>query len=276
MKKFIITIIIFAIIIHASSQVSAFNYNFSSGADSNTVFDAPTAPTEDLTVTNPNVRNNKDAAYSPPPYGTFSGDIDTDFLSLYHTPEKSPGVQSSPSTSTPSVTYSDYTASGNNTQMPVSTELPRVSDGEILPSTSLISEDIKILPLYYDDGSIGALEFPAFKRTIKVYEGETLENMRLGAGHASSTSAWDGNCVIFAHNRGVKNNFGFLKDIKVGDKVIYTTKYGVRYYEVVSKVQITDDDMSPFKWSSENILSLVTCLENAENMRIFVTCKEIK
>jgi sortase A len=273
MKRIKIIIIVLAVFIHATSQVSAYNYTFSSGADSSAVFDKPTTLNDDFTVTNPNenMRNNKDMAYTPPPYGTFSGNIDTDFLSPYHTPEYPSTVHSTPSIS---ITYSDYTSSHNSTTTPAPNT--QVSNGEILPSTSLITEEIRILPLYYDDGSIGVLEFPDFSRTIKVYEGETLDNMRLGAGHASSTSSWDGNCAIFGHNRGVTNNFNFLKDMNVGDKVIYSTKYGVRYYEVVSKVQIADNDMSPLTWSNDNLLSLVTCVENVENMRIFVMCREIR
>jgi sortase A len=127
--------------------------------------------------------------------------------------------------------------------------------------------------MYYSDNSIGTLEFPRFSKTIKVYEGETLENMKLGAGHFSSTSAWDGNCAIAAHNRGVENNFGFLKDIDIGDKIIYTAKYGVREYTVSSKTQIDETDTSGLTWSSENELSLYTCVQNVAGKRLLVICK---
>ena len=271
MKKIIFILIIMAVIIHVTSQVSAYNYNFSSGADTKTTFDKST-PCDDCTDENPNenVRNNKDSAYTPPPYGAFSGDIDTDVLSLYHTQDKP-----SQSNSTSTVAYSDYPSSDSNAAAPPLTGLPQASDGGILPSTSFYSENAKILPLYYSDGSIGKLEFPRFGKTIKVYEGETLENMRLGAGHASSTSVWDGNCAIFAHNRGVTNNFMFLKDMKIGDKIKYTTKYGERTYEVISNIQIADTDISPLTWSAENILSLVTCVQNVPSKRIYVTAKLI-
>ena len=261
--KTITAIILLAAIL--STSVSAYNYNFSSGADPKTTFDKPTQ-CDDCGVDNPyeNVRTNKDSAYAPPPYGVFSGDIPTETVSPYHAQDKPSNVPSS------NVTYSDYPSGGSN-----SAELPPVSNDEILASTSVYSENAQILPIYYNDGSIGTLEFPRFNKKIKVYEGESLENMKLGAGHASSTSAWDGNCAIFAHNRGVENNFGFLKDMKVGDKIKYTTKYGERVYEVISKTQISDTDPSPLAWSEQNILSLVTCIANVPNKRLYVTAKLI-
>jgi len=271
MKKLIRIIATIILLSQLSLSTFAYNYTFSSGTDPKTTFDKSTQ-NDDFTVINPyeNVRNNKDSAYTPPPYGTFSGEIDTDFLSLYHTPDK-------PSTvATSNVTYSSYNSTENSAATINLPEVPAISSEEMSASTSVYNNTpAQTLPLYYSDGSIGTLEFPRFKKTIKVYEGETLENMKLGAGHASGTSAWDGNCAIFAHNRGVPNNFLFLKDMNVGDNVIYTTKYGVRTYEVVSKTQIKDTDMSPLMWSSDNILSLVTCVENVGNMRICVICREV-
>lgn len=273
MKKILIITAVLFLLAVLSTSVSAYTYNFSSGADSKTTFDKPTQ-SDEFTVANPyeNVRSNKDSAYSPPPYGIFSGDIPTDYASQYHTQDKPSTVNS-----TSTVTYSNYPSSENGATMPIISELSQTVDGEILPSTSVYtSETANILPLYYSDGSMGTLEFPRFKKTIKVYEGESLENMKLGAGHASSTSAWNGNCAIFAHNRGVTNNFGFLKDMNVGDKITYTTKYGERVYEVTSKMQITETDTSPLAWSADNILSLVTCVENKEGYRWYVTAVQVK
>jgi hypothetical protein len=43
-----------------------------------------------------------------------------------------------------------------------------------------------------EDGSIGTLYVARTGKTIKVYEGEDLSNLKIGAGHFSSASAWDG------------------------------------------------------------------------------------
>ncbi|MCL2775405.1 MAG: sortase [Oscillospiraceae bacterium] len=271
MKKIIRIIATFILLSQLSISTFAYNYTFSSGPDSKTKFDKSTQ-SDEITATNQNenVRSNKDVAYSPPPYGIFSGDIPTDLSSLYHTPDKS-------STATTSnVTYSSYTSSANDSTTANLPDTPTISNEETSASTSVYSDTpVQILPIYYSDGSIGTLEFPRFGKTIKVYEGETLENMLLGAGHFSSTSTWDGNCAIAAHNRGVENNFGFLADINIGDKVVYTTKYGVRTYKVTEKTQIAETDTSGLAWSEKNILSLYTCVQNVAGMRIYVRCEEV-
>jgi len=272
MKKIIKIIATFILLSQLSLSSFAYNYTFSSGADSKTTFDKSTQ-SGDFTVINPyeNVRNNKDAAYSPPPYGIFSGDIPTDPSSLYHTADKPSTV-----TTTSNVTYSSYTSSSNSDTTANLPDISAFSSDEMLASTSVYSDgNAKILPMYYSDGSIGKLEFPKFGKSIKVYEGESMENMRLGAGHMSGTSAWDGNCVIAAHNRGVPNNFSFLKNMNVGDKVKYTSQYGTRTYEVVTKTQIAVDDLSCLEWSAENILSLLTCVEGVPEKRLLVVCIEI-
>ena len=185
----------------------AYQYNFSSGADTLNTFDKTTD--KDDFYDDTNVRRNKDVTYFPPEYGVFSGNIDTDHTNPYYTPNNS---SSNATSTTSNVTF-------NNSE--------NVDYSGFLLSTSIYSdESAQILPLYYSDGSIGNLEFPKFSKNIKVYEGESLENMRLGAAHFSNTSAWDGNVPIAAHNRGVPNNFNFLKNMNVGDNVKYSTQYG--------------------------------------------------
>jgi len=269
-KKIITAIIFTALFMNMSVPAFAYNYTFSSGADSKTIFDKSTQ-TDEITAQDPlseNIRRNKDTAYNPPTYGIFSGDIPTDPSSLYHTQDKSNAV----ATSSQSVTYSSY-LSDNIADLP---PISNISSEDILPSTSVYSNTpMQTLPQYYSDGSIGTLEFPRFGKTIKVYEGTSLSNMSLGAGHFSETSAWNGNVCVAAHNRGVPNNFIFLKDMIVGDKVTYTTKYGQRTYEVISNTQISVNDTSGLAWSTTNILSLYTCVQNVPNLRILVVCREI-
>ncbi|MCL2775989.1 MAG: sortase [Oscillospiraceae bacterium] len=264
MRKMIKIFAVLILLVLLSTSTSAYNYNFSSGADSATTFDKPTS-SDDPTPQNPlteNVRRNKDVAYNPPPYGIFGGDIATDPSSPYYTQDKSSAV----ATSSQAVTYSDY-SSGNIADIP---PVSNLSD-DILPSTSVYNNmPEQTLPLYYADGTIGTLEIPRFNRTIPVYEGESLENLKIRAGHFTSTSVWDGNVAICAHNRGVPNNFDFVKDLNIGDKIIYSTQYSVRTYEIVSKTQITETDTSGLAWSSEDILSLYTCLEDTPGYRWYI------
>jgi sortase A len=129
-------------------------------------------------------------------------------------------------------------------------------------------------PLYYSDGSIGTLYVARAGKTVKVFEGEQLANLKKGAGHFAMTSAWDGNVALCGHNRGSSPYFSFVKDLKIGDKIMYTTRYGTRTYQVYSKEQISEYDYSKLGWSADNTLSLITCIANTPELRWAVICRE--
>jgi len=273
MKKFLISAILtIAMLMSMSVPAFAFNYNFSGGANQNDVFGSPTS-TDALVSPDPmseNVRRNKDVAHNPPPFGAGSGSIATDQASLYH----NNAPQFSGTSGTPSVSVS---YSSNLPPAPSGSVSPVTGSdfGGMLPSTSLHSSDIlHTLPLFYADGSIGTLSIPKLNLTVKVYEGETLDNMRIGLGRFEFTSAWDGNVGIAGHNRGVPFAIGGVKDLKNGDEIIFTTMYGTRVYEVFDRKQITDADYSYLGWSDENIITIITCVENTPGMRWCVRERE--
>jgi sortase A len=240
----------------------AADYDFGTGADTLGGFGASTST--DMNVTpdplSTNTRRNKDAALLPPPYGVFSGDIPTDPSSPYHDnlPQSGfvPVNQDLPKTG-----GEDYAPGSGN-----------ASSG-LLPSTSQTAA-LNTTPWFYEDGTIGTLCVASTKKTIKVYEGEDLANLKIGAGHFTSTSAWDGNVAMASHNRS--GYFGWLKDAKIGDRLTYTTRYGSRTYEVISKTQVDEYDNAPLGYSADNILTLFTCVENVSNLRWCIVARETK
>jgi sortase A len=242
----------------ATTAVPAFaaDYNFETGEDTLSEFGGATSYDEPVTPDplTQNTRCNKDAALLPPPYAVFSGDIPTDPSSPYH--------DNLPSAGAPNIVA-----------LPVTTETP---DGNgFLPSTSTLPDTaLNTAPLYYADGSIGKLYVARTDKTIKVYEGESLDNLKLGAGHFASTSAWDGNVALAGHNRGSYPFFSFVKNLKTGDKLTYTTQYGTRTYEVYSKTQISETDYAGLSWSGDNMLTLITCIENTPELRWLVQARE--
>jgi sortase A len=150
--------------------------------------------------------------------------------------------------------------------------------GGTLPSTSVYdsASAVNTVPLYYDDGSIGTLYIQKQDRLIKIYEGESLENMKKGIGHFESTSAWDGNCGFAGHNRGAAPYFSFVKNLVEGDVITYTTLYGSRTYKVYSKVKIGETDYSGLAPSAENLISMITCVENEPAYRWLVRARETR
>ena len=264
MKKLITLMLTLMMTAIATIPALAADYSFSSGNDTwggfggSTSVDTPVTPDP----MNDNTRRNKDAAFLPPPYGVFSGDIPTDPSSPFHDNLPQSGFVP---------VNQDLPPVGNEDYAPGSGD---VSSG-LLPSTSQTAA-VNTMPWYYEDGSIGSLYVSRTGKTVKVYEGEDLSNLAKGAGHFASTSAWDGNVALAGHNRGSSPYFSFVKDLQNGDKLTYTTKYGTRTYKVISKTQINEWDNLPLSWSAENLLTLITCVADIPELRYCVIATEIK
>jgi sortase A len=237
-------------------------YKFESGADTPSGFghatgcDEPVAPD----TMSANERRNKDNSALPPPYFYGSGDIPTNTSSPYHGNFKESGF-APPSQEYPAIGYEDYA--------------PGINDASInwLSSTSQ-TVSLNTAPLYYSDASIGSLYVHSTGKIITVWEGENLDNLAKGAGHFAGTSAWDGNVAIAGHNRGSSGYFSFVKDMQTGDRVTYTTRYGTRTYEVFGLEQIGERDTSVLAWSRENLLTLITCVENTPELRYAARLRE--
>lgn len=126
------------------------------------------------------------------------------------------------------------------------------------------------------DGSIGTLKIPSLNINMKVWEGETNTSMAKGLGHYSSTSGWDGNIGVCGHNRGAKYTIGNIKNLKDGDTITYTTVYGTRTYEVVTVETIASSDWSYLQATSDNRITITTCLANQPSKRVCVQAVEVK
>jgi len=265
MKKAISIILACILCMALASPAFAYNYEFGSGPDSKETFgkatstDGPVSPDP----MSENIRRNKDASYSPPPYGVFSGDIPTDRSSLYHdnTP---PGAGSGYNGGS---SIDGYTGVGSGVSFFPAT--PGFEASTSIAPTNTIAK-------YYEDGSIGTIYVGRTGKTVKVYEGEQLDNLKKGAGHFASTSTWDGNVALCGHNRGNWPFFAFVKDLQIGDRVTYTTLYGTRTYEVYSNEQINEYDHSKLAWTVDNVLTLITCIANTPELRWAAQCREVR
>ena len=155
--------------------------------------------------------------------------------------------------------------------LPVYTDIPGLNDVPVVEQVAYTS----VKGMERSDGSIGTLKIPSLGINMKVWEGETTESMRKGLGHYSSTSAWDGNVGICGHNRGAKYVIGDIKDMDSGDLITYTTIYGTRTYAVTSVKIIASDDWSNLQATSDNRITLTTCLANHPKKRICVQAVQI-
>lgn len=127
----------------------------------------------------------------------------------------------------------------------------------------------------YTDGSIGTVKIPSLGIDMKVWEGETDTSMKKGLGHYSSTSAWDGNVGVCGHNRGTKYAIGSIKDLKQGDTITYTTIYGTRTYQVTLVKIISNTDWSYLQSTSDNRITLTTCLADHPESRVVLQAVQV-
>ena len=263
MKKLLITIILTTIIlITATIPVTAADYNFGGANPGN--FANPTSVEPETVIGGPadensNIDRSKDSASTPPSFGSTNSDA------------TETGIPSAPNNSGVIISYDDYYGFPNSSS---SSDIPPQMD----VSYSSESTNKFTLPdeLYYADGSIGTLSIPKINVFGKVYEDESLENLSKGVGHFKFTSCWDGNVGFAAHNRGIAVTFGKIHTLIAGDKIIYTTKLGTRTYEVYSVIKINETDMSKLQRTNENIITLITCVNDIPELRWCVQAREIK
>jgi LPXTG-site transpeptidase (sortase) family protein len=135
------------------------------------------------------------------------------------------------------------------------------------------------LPVLMDGGSIGVLSIPGIGLSVRVYESDdAMEDMEKGVSHFKSTSAWEGNVGLSAHNVNMNGSQGYfysLHTLKKGDLIQYETALGVRKYTVESITEIAETDWSALDRTQENRLTLITCITGKPAFRFCVQAVEV-
>lgn len=127
---------------------------------------------------------------------------------------------------------------------------------------------------FSEEGNIGILSIPTLGLTVNVYEAtDEMEAMSKGAAHFKSTSAWDGNVGISAHNVNFNGSDGYFKELytlEIGSVLHYETALGSRSYTVTAVKTIDQNDWSGLTRSTENKLTLITCISGQPEKRLMV------
>lgn len=149
-------------------------------------------------------------------------------------------------------------------------EQEKQNTSEQLDNTEDVEEEVT-----EDDGFeedlIGSLKIEKINLNGTVKEGSTNEILRDYIGHIEETAKYDGNVGLAAHNRGNKYSyFARINELEPGDEIVYTTKYGERKYIVDTKKEILETDWSNLEGTSDNRLTLITCIKNKVNQRLCV------
>lgn len=112
------------------------------------------------------------------------------------------------------------------------------------------------------------IEIPAISLKAEIAEGTSKEVMNKFVGHFTETSIKKGNVGLAAHNRGYQfNYFENLKKLKENDQIIYKYKDFQKTYFVEKIKIIKDTDWSYLENTEENVITLITCVENEPEYR---------
>ena len=120
------------------------------------------------------------------------------------------------------------------------------------------------------------IQIPRIGLEAPIRESTTLQTMKKAVGHFETSSKWDGNVCLAAHNRG--NGYGFFQEISLlqkGDRIFYQTEKGRRTYEVSLKQQIQKTNWYYLQDTKQNQLTLITCVKNKPNKRICIQAKQV-
>lgn len=121
------------------------------------------------------------------------------------------------------------------------------------------------------------LKIPKISLEADIAEGTSQETMQTAIGHFEETSKKSGNIGLAAHNRGYPvNYFANLKSLKEGDIIQYQYQDFYKEYVVTSNQIIRDTDWTNLEKTQENIITLITCVEDEPQFRRCVIGKENK
>lgn len=119
-----------------------------------------------------------------------------------------------------------------------------------------------------EKNEIWEIEIPVIQLKAEIAEGTDKKTLNQKIGHFEETQKEAGNIGLAGHNRGYDvNYFENLKKLKEGDEIKYRHNNYENTYEVIKNDIIKDTDWSKLENTEENMLTLITCVENEPNYR---------
>ncbi len=149
-------------------------------------------------------------------------------------------------------------ANGIDMKVDISQEIMQKNGIDFTVQNSEMKEDIKKWEI----------EIPAIQLKAEIAEGTDKETLNKKVGHFEETQKEMGNIGLAGHNRGYNvNYFENLKKLKEGDEIKYRHNDYENTYEVIKNDIIEDTDWSRLENTEENMITLITCVENEPNYR---------
>ena len=119
---------------------------------------------------------------------------------------------------------------------------------------------------------IGVIRIDAINFEGLIYEGTSDSTLEKGVGHIESSAYLEGNVGLAAHN--TKKFWAKLNTLKEGDTISYISFLGSKEYVVDSINIVNENDWSLLENTSDNKLTLITCILNNPSQRLCVQASE--
>lgn len=120
---------------------------------------------------------------------------------------------------------------------------------------------------------IGVIEIEKIGFKGLVYKGTSLDTLAKGVGHFESSPYLNGNVCLAAHN--TTKFWAKLYTLEIGDKITYTSFLGTKEYKVIDMSEIEETDWSKLSNTTENLLTLITCVKKKPSLRLCVQALEV-
>ncbi len=155
------------------------------------------------------------------------------------------------------------------TEKEISTDIEESVKQENTEENVNITENIQKDYLWY-------IEIPKIGLKAEIKEGTEENIINYYVGHFEETEKETGNVALAAHNRGYENNyFENIKELSESDVIYYSYNGNVREYVVITHEIIRDTDWSKLENTEENMLTLITCVENQPEYRRCIQAVQI-
>jgi sortase A len=150
------------------------------------------------------------------------------------------------------------------------------SDIEIVQN-EIVKEETK----NYEIKDLGTIECEKIDLNAPIKETTELDVLETAVGHFEDTAIYNVNVCLAGHNSGTNKNgedIGFFKrlnELTVGDEVLYNHSFGTYIYKVSEIKEIEETDFSVLEPTTNDKLTLITCIKGQKKLRLCVICDRI-
>ena len=171
-----------------------------------------------------------------------------------------------------------YTITNENTTTNKTTKssLKQNTSANSITNKTNSQSNINASKLSYAEDDEWKIVIPSIDLDAPICDGTSSEVMDEFVGHFENTAFLKGNVGLAAHNRGYPvNYFANIKNLEVGEIIQYYYHGKTMKYAIQTVTIIDDTDWTYLSNTSDNRITLITCVEDEPEYRRCIQAVEI-